>query len=151
MPTRRPYSGKKIPTAATPGLPQWFLVETTVATAGSTCCPLASAWMSAAAEQNDLTHFTVNGFSAGSCTGAVIASAIRCLWPASQITARFSAIAMPKSVLAALIATAEPDRATTILSAAEDCLCDWKPTADDLTCSTIPARHACGRLCTVDG
>ena len=49
-------------------------------------------------EQEDPTHFTVNGFSAGSYTGAVIALAIRCLWPASQITARLGAIAMPKSV-----------------------------------------------------
>ena len=85
------------------------------------------------AEQADLTHFTVNGFSAGSYTGAVIALAIRCLWPASQITARLGAIAMPKSVLAALVATAEPDRRNYYLvHAAEDCLCDWKPTADDL-------------------
>ena len=40
------------------------------------------------AKQEDPTHFTVNGFSAGSYTGAVIALAIRCLWPASQLTAR---------------------------------------------------------------
>ena len=44
------------------------------------------------AEQADPPHFTVNGFSAGSYTGAVIALAIRCLWPASQITARLGAI-----------------------------------------------------------
>ena len=37
--------------------------------------------------QADPIHFTVNGFSAGSYTGAVIALAIRCLWPVSQITA----------------------------------------------------------------
>ena len=75
-------------------------------------------------EQDDPTHFTVNGFSAGSYTGAVIALAIRCLWPASQITARLGAIAMPKSVLAALVATAEPDRRNYYLvHAAEDCLC----------------------------
>ena len=60
--------------------------------------------------QADPIHFTVNGFSAGSYTGAVIALAIRCLWPVSQISARLGAIAMPKGVLAALIATAEPDR-----------------------------------------
>ena len=41
-------------------------------------------------------HFAVNGFSAGSYTGAVIALAIRCLWPHCQITARLGAIAMPK-------------------------------------------------------
>ena len=86
------------------------------------------------AEQEDPTHFTVNGFSAGSCTGAVIALAIRCLWPASQITARLGAIiAMPKSVLAALVATAEPDRRNYhLVHAAEDCLCDWKPTDNEL-------------------
>ena len=73
------------------------------------------------------------GFSAGSYTGAVIALALRCLWPVSQITARLGAIAMPKGVLAALIATAEPDRHHYYLvHAAEDCLCDWKPTATEL-------------------
>ena len=82
------------------------------------------------------THFTVNGFSAGSYTGAVIALAIRCLWPVSQITARLGAIAMPKSVLTALIATAEPDRRNYYLvHAAEDCLRDWKPTATDFDIS----------------
>ena len=35
-------------------------------------------------EEADPPHFTVNGFSAGSCTGAVIASAIRCLWRQSD-------------------------------------------------------------------
>ena len=51
-------------------------------------------------------HFAINGFSAGSYTGAVIALAIRCLWPRCQVTARLGAIAMPKGVLAALVATA---------------------------------------------
>ena len=93
------------PTAATPGLFQWSLVEATFVTAATTCCLLAVLGCLQPAEQEDPTHFTVNGFSAGSHTGAVIASAIRCLWPASQITARLGAIAMPKSVLAALVAT----------------------------------------------
>ena len=83
--------------------------------------------------QEDPIHFTVNGFSAGSHTGAVIALAIRCLWPASQTTARLGAIAMPKSVFAALVATAEPDKRNYYLvHAAEDCLCDWKPTEEEL-------------------
>ena len=83
--------------------------------------------------QEDPIHFTVNGFSAGSYTGAVIALAIRCLWPASQTTARLGAIAMPKSVFAALVATAEPDKRNYYLvHAAEDCLCDWKPTEEEL-------------------
>ena len=83
------------------------------------------------AEQEDPTHFTANGFSAGSYTGAVIALAIRCLWPASQITARLGAIAMPKSVLAALVATAEPEAQ---LLSCPCCrrLCDWKPTDNEL-------------------
>ena len=75
----------------------------------------------------------MNGSSAGSCTGAVIALAIRCLWPASQTTARLGAIEMPKSVFAALVATAEPDKRNYhLVHAAEDCLCDWKPTEDEL-------------------
>ena len=83
--------------------------------------------------QADAIHFTVNGFSAGSYSGAVIALALRCLWPTNQITARLGAIAMPKGVLAALVATADPDRHRYhLVHAAEDCLCDWKPTATDL-------------------
>ena len=40
---------------------------------------------------------------------------------------------MPKGVLAALVATADPDRHHYhLVHAAEDCLCDWKPTATDL-------------------
>ena len=40
---------------------------------------------------------------------------------------------MPKSVLAALVATAEPDRHNYhLVHAAEDCLCDWKPTENEL-------------------
>ena len=70
-------------------------------------------------------HFAVNGFSAGSYTGAVIALADRCLWPHCQVTARLGAIAMPKGVLAALVATADPHRH--LVHAAEDSLCDWKP------------------------
>ena len=78
-------------------------------------------------------HFTINGFSAGSYTGAVIALAIRCIWPTCQITARLGAIAMPKGVLTALIATADPERHHYYLvHAAEDRLCDWKPSAADL-------------------
>ena len=78
--------------------------------------------------------FTVNGLSAGSYTGAVIALAIRCLWPTCQVTARLGAIAMPKGVLAALIATADTERHHYYLvHATEDCLCDWKPDAKELS------------------
>ena len=94
------------------------------------------------AEQKDPTHFT-DGFSAGSHTGAVIALAIRCLWPASQITARLGAIAMPKSGMAALVATAEPDRRNYYLvHAAEDCLCLSSPAATDATMADEEANEA---------
>ena len=95
------------------------------------CLPMLSFFRQAA--QAAPVHFTVNGFSAGSYTGAVIALAIRCIWPACQITARLGAIAMPKGVLAALIATADPDRHHYyFVHAAEDRLCDWKPTDTEL-------------------
>ena len=90
------------PTVAAPSLPQWPVVETALTAATTTPCLLARAGVSATGCQEDPTHFTVNGFSAGSSTGAVIALAIRCLWPASQTTVRLGAIAMPKSVFAAL-------------------------------------------------
>ena len=89
--------------------------------------------------QAALVHFTVNGFSAGSYTGAVIALAIRCLWPTCQITARLGAIAMPKGVLAALIATADPDKH-------QEASCHRARHA-----SAIPAHHVRGRLSTLDG
>ena len=92
-------------------------MEAAFVTAAATSCLLPVLGCLRPAEQEDPTHFTVNGFSAGSHTGAVIALAIRCLWPASQITARLGAIAMPKSVLAALAATLQSlTGATTILS-----------------------------------
>ena len=78
-------------------------------------------------------HFVINGFSAGSYTGAVIALAIRCLWPHCQITARLGAIAMPKGVLAALVATADENRHHYYLvHAGADSLCDWKPSDQEL-------------------
>ena len=88
-------------TAAAPGLSQWSLVEAPFVTATATSCLLASLGCLRPAEQADAPHFTVNGFSAGSYTGAVIALAIRSLWPASQITARLGAIAMWKSLSSA--------------------------------------------------
>ena len=94
------------------------------------CLPLLSCFRNVT--QAAPEHFTVNGFSAGSYTGAVIVSAIRCLWPTCQITARLGAIAMPKGVLAALVATADPDRHHYYLvHTADDCLCDWKPAATE--------------------
>ena len=102
-------------TAAAPGLSQWSLVEAPFVTAATTSCILAVLGCLRPAAQEDPTHFTANGFGAGSFTGASDCPAIRCLWPASQITARLGAIAMPKSA-------AEPDRHNYFLvHAAEDC------------------------------
>ena len=64
----------------------------------------------------------------------MIALAIRCLWLTCQVTARLEAIATPKGVLGALIATADPERHNYYqVHAAEDCLCDWKPDANELS------------------
>ena len=85
------------------------------------------------AAQPSPEHFVVNGFSAGSYTGAVIALAIRCLWPQSQITARLGAIAMPKGVLAALVATADTNlHHYYLVHAGADSLCDWQPSDQEL-------------------
>ena len=85
------------------------------------------------AAQPSPEHFVVEGFSAGSYTGAVIALAIRCLWPKGQITARLGAIAMPQRVLAALLATSDTNRHHYYLVHAEaDTLCDWRPSDRDL-------------------
>ena len=85
------------------------------------------------AAQPSPEHFVVEGFSAGSYTGAVIALAIRCLWPQGQITARLGAIAMRQQVLAALVATSDTNRHHHYLVHAEaDTLCDWRPSDRDL-------------------
>ena len=85
------------------------------------------------AAQPSPEHFVITGFSAGSYTGAVIALAIRCLWPQSQITARLGAIAMPKGVLAALVATADTNlHHYYLVHAGADSLCDWQPSDQEL-------------------
>ena len=94
---------------------QSFHMEATFVAAATTYCLLASAWGIRPAGQEDSTHFTLNGF-AQAASLAVIALAIGCLWPASQITACPGAIAMPKSVLEALVALQSLTGATTILS-----------------------------------
>ena len=48
-------------------------------------------------DQAPLPHFAVEGLSAGSYTGAVVALAIHYSWPDSEITARLGAIAMPRA------------------------------------------------------
>ena len=48
--------------------------------------------------------FMIEGFSAGSYAGAVIALAARQLFPTCRVTVRLGAIAMPRGVFAALLA-----------------------------------------------
>ena len=50
----------------------------------------------------------VEGFSAGSYTGAVIALALRVLFPECRTSAKLGAIAMPNGVFAALLEVANP-------------------------------------------
>ena len=61
-------------------------------------------------------------------------SGMMLMWPQCQVTARLGAVAMRKGVLAALIATADPDKHHYhLVHAAEDCLCDWKPNEKELS------------------
>ena len=53
-------------------------------------------------------EFHIEGFSAGSYTGAVIALARRALFPECRTSAKLGAIAMPKGILAALLDAAYP-------------------------------------------
>ena len=75
------------------------------------------------AAQPSPEHFVVTGFSAGSYTGAVIASAIRCLWPQGQITARLggSPSCYGRCKSAPLL---------NLVHAGS--LCDWKPSDQEL-------------------
>ena len=54
------------------------------------------------------TEFHVEGFSAGSYTGATIVLALCVLFPGSPISATLGAIAMPKGVMGALMEIASP-------------------------------------------
>ena len=74
------------------------------------------------------TEFRLEGFSAGSYTGAVVFLALRRLFPACRISAKLGAVAMPKGVFAALQAAATPGPCRVhLIHAEEDMLCDWQP------------------------
>ena len=121
------------PEVATQGLPQRSLVETFVNSAHAIDCHPTNAWSSVHGRVSSPGHFIIERFSAGSYTGAVIALAIRCLWPQYQIIARLGAIAMPRGVLAALVATSDPDRHHLYFVHADaDTLCDWYPNEKEL-------------------
>ena len=73
-------------------------------------------------------EFHIEGFSAGSYTGAVVVLAPRVLFPTCKVSAKLGPIAMPRGVFAALLAAADPDRCNVhIIHDEEDTLCDWRP------------------------
>ena len=78
------------------------------------------------------TSFHVEGFSAGSYTGATVLLAVRALFPDCPITAVLGAVAMPKGVMGALLETASPGRCDIhLIHAEEDVLCSWHPSPSD--------------------
>ena len=73
-------------------------------------------------------EFRIEGFSAGSYTGAVLFLALRTLFPDCRVQAKLGAVAMPKRVFAAVMAAAAPGRCRVhLIHAEEDMLCDWQP------------------------
>ena len=77
------------------------------------------------------TEFKVEGFSAGSYTGAVIFLALRRLFPECRISAKLGAVAMPKGVFAFLQTMTFPGRCRVhLIHAEDDLLCNWQPNED---------------------
>ena len=78
------------------------------------------------------TRFHVEGFSAGSYTGATMVIGLCALFPECPISATLGAIAMPKGVMGALMEIASPGQCDIHLIHAEDnLLCDWHPSVTD--------------------
>ena len=78
------------------------------------------------------TKFHVEGFSAGSYTGATIVIALCHLFPTCPVSATLGAIAMPKGIMGALMELASPGRCDIhLVHAEEDLLCDWHPSPTD--------------------
>ena len=78
------------------------------------------------------TSFHVEGFSAGSYTGATIVIALCCLFPECPVSATLGAIAMPKGVMGALMEIASPGQCDIhLIHAEDDMLCNWRPTPTD--------------------
>ena len=77
-------------------------------------------------------EFHIEGFSAGSYTGAVLVLALRALFPECRVSAKLGAIAMPKGVFAALMEVADPGQYDVhLIHAEDDTLCDWHPSQAD--------------------
>ena len=78
------------------------------------------------------TKFQVEGFSAGSYTGATFVIALCHLFPACPVSATLGAIAMPKGIMGALMELASPGHCDIhLVHAEEDLLCDWHPSPTD--------------------
>ena len=78
------------------------------------------------------TKFHVEGFSAGSYTGATVVIALCNLFPDCPVSATLGAIAMPKGIMGALMELASPGHCDIhLLHAEEDLLCDWHPSPTD--------------------
>ena len=86
--------------------------------------------------------FHVEGFSAGSYTGATIVLALCVLFPECPVSATLGAIAMPKGVLGALMEVASPGRYDIhLVHAEEDVLCNWHPSPADRNAMTYRLRY----------
>ena len=73
-------------------------------------------------------EFYIEGYSAGSYTGAVLFLALRRLFPACRLAAKLGAVAMPKGVFSLLQTKTLPGRCRVhLVDAEEDLLCDWQP------------------------
>ena len=78
------------------------------------------------------TKFHVEGFCAGSYTGATIVIALCALFPECPVSATLGAIAMPKGVMGALLELASPGHCDIhLVHAEEDMLCNWHPSPTD--------------------
>ena len=78
------------------------------------------------------TKFHVEGFSAGSYTGATVVIGLCALFPECPISATLGAIAMPKGVMGALMELASPGQCDIhLVHAEDDLLCDWHPSPTD--------------------
>ena len=86
--------------------------------------------------------FHVEGFSAGSYTGATIVLALCVLFPECPVSPTLGAIAMPKGVLGALMEIASPGRYDIhLVHAEEDALCNWHSSPTDRNAISYRLRY----------
>ena len=86
--------------------------------------------------------FHVEGFSAGSYTGAIIVLALRVLFPECHVSATLGAIAMPNGVFGALMEVASRGRYDIhLVHAEEDALCNSHPGPADRNVISYRLRY----------